>query len=238
MTTKPAERVDQRTPLSRRRILAAALRYIDQHGLDALSMRKLGTDLGVQGMSLYNHVANKNDLLDGVVEVLWLEIEAATTTRPDSPDQTDRSNRSDGIDWRGGVRAFAHAMRDVVRRHPNAAPLILSHQLMPQPALRLIQTHIATAVAEGIPERRAYDLLRTITSYALGSSLAEIQWGLRTSGCAPAVSDLLQPGTPGELAGVAEIFCGQAEPDQQFELGLDLMLRGIECAPDPAQQPR
>ena len=205
----------KRTPLSRRRILDAALQYIDTHGADALSMHKLGAELGVRGMSLYYYVASKDDLLDGVVELLWSEVEGAAPV-------TD--------DWRDGFRLFAHALRDVVRRHPYAAPLMTSQQVMPVPALRLVETHITAAIEGGAPQAQAYALLRTITSYALGSALAEVSWGIGGPGCAPRVGDLLRPGVPDKLAGVAEVFCGQSDPDAQFELGLDLMLRGIENA--------
>lgn len=203
----------QRTALSRRLILQTALRYIDEHGLEALSMHKLGAELGVKGMSLYNHVAGKDDVLDGVVEALWVEVESAAP-----PDQ----------DWRKGYRRLAHTLRDVVHRHPNAAPLITTRQTIGEPALRTVQAHITAATDGGMPEERAYALLRTITSYALGYALAYIGWGLGCSGCAPSVSDLLRPGVPDELASVAEIFCGQSDPDAQFELGLDLMIRGAE----------
>lgn len=178
-------------------------------------MHKLGAELGVKGMSLYNHVANKHDLLDGVVEVLWSEVESTATA---------------GSDWRESVRAFAHALRDVVRRHPNAAPLITSQQVMPEPALRVVLAQVTAATREGTQERHAYDLLRTITSYALGSAFAEVSWGLGGPGCAPAVSDLLRPGVRADLVDVADIFCGQHDADAQFKLGLDLMLRGIACA--------
>jgi TetR/AcrR family transcriptional regulator, tetracycline repressor protein len=95
---------------------------------------------------------------------------------------------------------------------------------MPTPALRSVQTQISAAIDAGVPEDYAYALLRTITSYALGYALAYVGWGLGFRGCAPTVSDLLRPGTPDELAEVAEVFCGRADPDAQFELALDLML--------------
>jgi TetR/AcrR family tetracycline transcriptional repressor len=205
--------IDRRAPLTRHRILDVALRYIDTHGLAALSMHKLGAELGVKGMSLYNHVANKDDLLDGVVETLWLEVERAAPAGPD---------------WRESLRSFAHALRNVVHQHPNAAPLITSQQIMPEPALRLVQAHITAPTKGGPTEEHAYALLRTVTSYALGSALAEVSWGMGVAGCAPAVGDLLRPGVPDELVGIAEIFCGHSDPDAQFELGLQLMLRGIE----------
>ncbi len=99
---------------------------------------------------------------------------------------------------------------------------------MPAPALRVIQAHITAATDGGRSEGDAYALLRTIVVYALGSTLTEVTWSVGQSGCAPAVGDLLRPGTPAELAAVADIFCGQHDPDAQFVLGLDLMLRGIE----------
>lgn len=213
VTQTAVQATDERIPLTRQRIVEAALRYIDDRGLDALSMHKLGAELGVKAMSLYNHVASKDDLLDGVVEVLFSEVESAAPA-------TD--------DWREGFRLFAHALRDVVRRHPYAAPLITSQQVIAVPALRVVQAHVTAAREADTPEEQSYALLRTITWYALGSALAEVSWGMGGPGCAAIVSDLLRPGVPDELVGVAKVYCGQSDPDAEFELGLDLMLRGLE----------
>ncbi len=202
--------------------MESALRYIDDHGLDALSMHKLGAELGVKGMSLYNHVANKDDLLDGVVELLFSEVERAAPA---------------GGDWREGLRAFAHALRDVVRRHPYAAPLITSQRTIPVPALRVVRAHLTSATSGGTPEAGAYALLRTITWYALGSGLVQVSWGMAERGCGPTVSDLLPPDVPEDLVGVAEVYCGQSDPDAEFELGLELMLRGIETSQPGAPRP-
>ncbi|PSL01651.1 TetR family transcriptional regulator [Haloactinopolyspora alba] len=211
MATTRAATDTGRAPLTRDRILRAALNYVDEHGLESLSMHKLGAELGVKGMSLYNHVAGKDDVLDGVVETLWTEVEDAAPPDPD---------------WHRGYRQFAHALRDVLHQHPNAAPLITARQVMPIPALRAVRAHITAAVDSGVAEDRAYELLRTLTSYALGHALAYLSWGLGCPGCVPSVRDLLRPGTPDDLAGVADVFCGQSDPDAQFELGLDLMIRG------------
>lgn len=190
-----------------------ALGLIDENGLDALSMHKLGAALDVKGMSLYHHVANKRDLLDGVVEAVWEEIEAAAPVLPD---------------WRAGLRSVANAVRNTVRRHPRAATLIFSQQLMPEPALRVVRTHVAALVAAGFAEQRAYDLLRTIWSYAFGSGFAEVTWDTADPACSVDVRRLLRPGTPEDLAAVADVFCGQSDANAQFELGLDLMLRGLD----------
>lgn len=211
MSTRTA-RTTSRPALSRSRVIDAALDRIDANGLDALSMHKLGAELGVKAMSLYNHVANKSDVLDGVVAALWNEVEMEAPAGPD---------------WRAGLESFAHAMRAMVRRHPNAAPLVFTQRVMPESALRVVQIHVGTLVAAGFEEAHAYDLARTVTSYVLGSAFAEVTWDLDQTACAPEVSDLLRPDTPEDLAAVAQIFCGQSDFDAQFELGLALMLDGI-----------
>lgn len=211
MSTKSPPAIGRRT-LTRARVVEQALRFIDEYGLDALSMHKLGAALDVKGMSLYHYVANKDDLLDGVVEALWEEVEAAA--RPVA-------------DWREGLRTLAHAVRAAVRRHPNAAPLVYSQQLMPQSALRTVQAHEEALVGAGFAETRAYDALRTIWSYAFGSAMAEVTWNTADPGCAVDVRRLLRAGTSEDLAAVADVFCGRSDADAQFELGVNLMLRGI-----------
>ncbi|WP_034271481.1 TetR/AcrR family transcriptional regulator [Haloechinothrix halophila] len=212
--TTTEHRVGQRAPLTRERIIDAALRYIDSHGLGELSMHKLGAELGVKAMSLYKHVVNKDDLLDGVVEQLWSEVEDAALV--------------DG-DWRKGYESFAYSLREMVHRHPGAAFLITSHGIMPASSLRCIQAHITAATDSGVSEERAYAWLRTITSFALGTAFNDVAWSSSQQECQPnTVAELVRPDVPPELVAVAEIFCGQADPDAQFELGLDLMLRGID----------
>lgn len=222
MSTQSLPATGRRTSLTRARIVESGLRFIDEHGLAALSMHKLGAALDVKGMSLYHHVANKDDLLDGVVEALWTEIAAEA---------------SPSANWRDSVRALAHAVRNVLRRHPNAAPLIYSQQHMPQPALRVVQAHVTALVAAGFDETLAYDLMRTIWSYAFGSAFAEITWTTAEPGCAVDVRQMLRPGTPEDLALVADVFCGQADMDAQFQLGLDLMLDGIDSPISTSQRP-
>lgn len=210
MTTKTSQITVRREPLSKERILRAALRYIDEHGLEKLSMHKLGAALGVEGMSLYNHVMNKGDVLDGVVQVLWEEIEETT--------EVDE-------DWRENYRRFARAIRDVLARHPRAVPLVPFRPVMSDASLRAVKRQITVAVDAGAGEEFAHALLRTVTSYAFGHAAIYTNWELACAACAPSITDLLRPDTPDELVAVAEVFCGQSDPDAQFELGLDRMLR-------------
>jgi AcrR family transcriptional regulator len=95
--------------LTRQRVLEAALQLIDREGLEGFSMRKLGAMLGVEAMSLYNHVESKGALFDGVIEVLVLQ-----AAYPEMPDATPRDEL-----W-----AYIHALRNVLRAHPQALPLV------------------------------------------------------------------------------------------------------------------
>ena len=113
--------VVERLPLSRERIVDTALRFIDDHGLDALSMRKLGAELGVEAMSLYNHVANKDDLLDAVSNALYTQV-------------LDTYGEPSG-DWRAKARRMAASYVEVASGHPQALSLLLSPS--PQSPARL-----------------------------------------------------------------------------------------------------
>jgi AcrR family transcriptional regulator len=101
MATRAPETTKRRVPLNRERVLRAAIALADQGGFESLTMRKLAKELGVEAMSLYNHVANKDDLLDGMVDLVFAEIE---------PPATD-------IDWKTAMRRRAISTREVLARH-------------------------------------------------------------------------------------------------------------------------
>src|SRR5690349_14387767 len=107
---KTTRRKAGRAPLTRDRVLRAALRMADEDGIDALSMRNLAQALKVEAMSLYNHVANKEDLLDGLVELVASEIEVPSI----------------GGDWRASMRRRAISAHAVLMRHPWASMLLVS----------------------------------------------------------------------------------------------------------------
>jgi AcrR family transcriptional regulator len=101
MATRAPETTKRRVPLNRERVLRAAIALADQGGFESLTMRKLAKELGVEAMSLYNHVANKDDLLDGMVDLVFAEIE---------PPATD-------VDWKTAMRRRAISTREVLARH-------------------------------------------------------------------------------------------------------------------------
>jgi len=101
MTAKTKKTRPKRTPLSRERVLRAAIALADERGAQELTMRKLAQDLGVEAMSLYNHVASKDDLLDGMIDIVFSEIEAPSA----------------GRDWKAELRKRAVSTREALNRH-------------------------------------------------------------------------------------------------------------------------
>lgn len=212
-----------RPSLNRERVLGAALAYADRHGLEALSMHKLGVGLGVKAMSLYNHVKDKDDVLDGLVELLWCEVAAAM------PELTD---------WRSAMRQLARSLRAVVHRHPHVAPLVMSRQLMPEPALEVCETYLAVMREGGVPEECAVAFLRTVFAYGFGHALAELSClpggSADGSDCDEVarlrrVTTMVPAHVPDHLVRVALKVCGDCDMQAQFAIGLDLMIRGLEA---------
>src|SRR3954452_22945253 len=113
-----ATEAQPRRPLTRERILQAALEVADEQGIESVTMRKLGQLLGFEAMSLYNHVSNKNDVLDGILELVLDGIPdlALAETEPPSPEE----------DWVAAIRHSACSVHAALRRHPWAAPLLMS----------------------------------------------------------------------------------------------------------------
>jgi AcrR family transcriptional regulator len=220
-----------RAPLSREQILRAALAHVDEMGLDALSMHKLGARLGVKAMSLYNHVDGKDGLLDGLVHLLWSDIELLWS-------DMEPRGASDG-DWRERLRRLAQAARETIRRHPQAAPLLMSRPVLPASALRLFGAQLDGLEGAGFQRRRAVEIVRAFVGYAIGSALSELCWWCATMaaeselGRLRRVSQLIPDDVPQDLLAVAMDVCAECDLDGQFDLGLDLMLQGLRPPLEP-----
>lgn len=206
-----------RAPLSRQQVLRAAVEYVDQHGLDALSMHRLGAALGVRAMSLYKHVASKDDVLDGIVGVLWAEIPVEPSTS----------------DWREVARLLAGSLRDLVRRHPHAGPLLTSRGALPEHALRVCDAHLRVMRAGGVPEQCAVALLRSIVTYGIGHALAELSFPQFADtddeiGRFRRITALLPASASDDLVRTAMLICCDCDMDAEFDIGVDLMVRGLD----------
>ncbi|WP_328399225.1 TetR/AcrR family transcriptional regulator C-terminal domain-containing protein [Streptomyces sp. NBC_00390] len=151
---------EDREPLSRARIVEAALEIIDEEGVDGLSMRRIAARLGVQAMSLYNHVQSKADILDGVTEYITTEM---------------RMPRRMTGDWEDGVRSIAYGFRQAALRHPRAGELVLMRQLSTPTALAPVDTMLAMMLEHGFGEAAAVHALRLFVSFQVGSLLQEFR---------------------------------------------------------------
>ncbi len=157
MTSRSAGARASRTPLSRDRVLHAAVALADESGLDALSMRKLGEAVGVEAMSLYGHVANKDDLLDGMIDVVFGEV--------------DLPSAEDG--WKTAMRRRATSVRRVLSRHRWAIGLMESRATPGPASLRLHDAVLGCLREGGFSIEMAIQAYSVQDAYIYGFALQE-----------------------------------------------------------------
>lgn len=210
----------QRPPLSRQRALEAAVAVADTDGLAALTMRRLAQDLGVEAMSLYHHVANKDDILDGMVDLVFSEIAIPP----------------DDVDWKTALRVRSHSVRSALTRHPWAVAVIESRAT---PGVANLRHHDAVlgclrGAGFSIPlTAHAYSVL---DAYIYGFVLQEIQLPFDSGGGVQETTGAILDAMPlsdyphlAELAMEHVMKPGYAYADE-FDYGLDLVLDGLESA--------
>ncbi len=209
-----------REPLDPDRIVAAALRILDTEGLDALTIRRLATELGAGAMTLYWHVQNKDELLDLVADRVTAEIAIP----------------SDGS-WRERAEAMALAFRDVLLRHPAAIPFMSDRPILGPGALRVMDAALGVFRAAGFSDDDAADAYFTVSNYVSGF-------------CTWQAVAVRLPGQPGatqrDAGAMAREYVGRlpadrypnlvplaprmfgASLDQRFRFGLESLLDGLE----------
>ena len=218
MRRRPTREERRRTPLNRERVLRAALGLADRGGLEALSMRNLGQALGVEAMSLYNHVAGKEDVLDGLVDIVFSEIEI----------------RCDGGDWKTAMRERAISARQALARHRWAVGLMES-RTHPGPAnLRHHDTVLRCLREAGFSLELAAHAYSALDSYIYGFALQQIGLPFDTGEEAAQIAETIMRGFPGaDYPYLAELATGHVmKPGYsyatEFEYGLDLLLEGLD----------
>jgi AcrR family transcriptional regulator len=147
-----------REPLSRHRIVAAALELLDRHGAAGLSMRTLADEMHTAATSLYRHVHNKGELLDLAVDALMAEVELP----------------ADDVDWQTGLRTVARNVRAVLLRHRDAALLRGTRLAIGPNTLRVMEWVCSRLLDAGFSEEDAADVAATIFNYTIGSVLGEV----------------------------------------------------------------
>src|SRR5437764_8781093 len=211
---------EPRTPLSRERVLRAAVALADESGIDSLTMRKLGEALGVEAMSLYNHVANKVDLLDGMVDLVFSEI--------DLP--------AGGADWKTSMRQRAASIRQALVRHPWAIGLMES-RTSPGPAtLRHHDAVIGSLRRGGFSIEMTAHAYAVLDSYIYGFALQEASLPFDTAEETADVAQMIfKQLPPDEYPHLTELTVEHVlqpgyDYGDEFEFGLDLILDGLERA--------
>jgi AcrR family transcriptional regulator len=207
-----------RAPLSRERVLRAALVLADRGGIESLTMRRLGEELQVEAMSLYNHVANKEDILDGIVDLVFGEI-AVPPAR---------------ADWKPAMRERAVSAHEALLRHPWATSLMQS-RTKPGPAtLRHHDSVLGSLRQAGFTLVMAAHAVSVIDGYIYGFALQQMNMPLRTpEQVAEVGQNILRQLPVDEYPHLAEMIVGHAmQPGydyaEEFEFGLDLILDGLE----------
>jgi AcrR family transcriptional regulator len=218
-----ATQTEPRLPLSRDRILQAALELVDKGGIESLTMRKLGQALGFEAMSLYHHVADKDDVLDGILDLVLGESE------PPSP----------AGDWDAAVRTSAISVHEALRRHPWSCTLLMSPGRVRPARLRYMDLLLGRLREAGFSAETTYHAYHVLDGHIFGFSL----WETSHTYTAEEVSNF--------EAKFAQMITADAYPylnehAQQhfsegphrevsaFELGLDLIIDGLKKIRDTA----
>jgi len=224
-TTRPAAR---RLPLTRGRVLETALGLADQGGLEALSMRKLGQALGVEAMALYYHFANKERVLDGIVDLAFGEIDLPAI----------------GAEWKSAMRRRAISLRDALLRHRWAIGLMESRTHPGPASLRHHDAVIGCLRAAGFDMTMAAHAYSVLDGYIYGFALTKMNLPFEdTADITELAQSMLEPFRPGEYPNLADFITEVAmqpgyDYGHEFEYGLDLILNGLERAQVVAAAPK
>lgn len=221
MATATVRSAKRRLPLSRERVLRAGVRLADREGIDSLSMRRLGQELGVEAMSLYNHVANKEEILDGIVDVIVGEIDPPIS----------------GADWKATMRTRVLAARQVLLRHKWASTVIASRVNVTPAMMGYMDSICGILRKGGFSVDMTHHALHIMGSRILGfvqelyddsEKLAEspeiAAMMLQMAGQYPYLTELAT-----QVSHDEESIVGSGCDDQvEFEIALDLILDGLD----------
>ena len=220
MTTRVKRAGARRVPLSRDRVMRAGLALADEGGLESLTMRRLGQELGVEAMALYRHVANKGDLIDGLVDLVFAQVDLPSA----------------GADWKGAMRRRAISLRDVLARHRWAIGFMES-RANPGPAGLLHHDAVIGSLrAGGFTMELTAHAYSVLDGYIYGFALTTMNLPFETDDdVAEVAQTMLQPFPAGAYPNLVAFITDHAmkpgyDYGDEFEYGLDLILDGLERA--------
>ncbi|MGW7357986.1 TetR/AcrR family transcriptional regulator [Streptomyces sp. NPDC054802] len=221
--------------LNRERVLATALEVVDREGLGALSMRRLGAELGVEAMALYRYADGKEALLDGLVEALYLELEDMLATEPRDAEAPTANASRESPAWRAELHRIARETYSVALRHPHAVPLLATRMLAvplarrPPAVLRDHERVLTLLQQAGLDDAAAARTHRAYTAWLLGYVFVE----LRSMVDAPDESDPAfrlglhrMPAQELPRLRAATAYLAEREGPEGLAAGLDALLDG------------
>jgi AcrR family transcriptional regulator len=206
--------------LTRERVLDAAIKLADQGGIESLSMRKLGQELGVEAMALYYHFANKDEVIDGIVDIVFSEIDLPGTA----------------ADWRTAMRRRSISVRDAMARHRWAIGLMESRRNPGPASLRHHDAMIGSFRSAGFDIAMAAHAYSLLDAYVYGFALTKMSLPFETTAeVADVAQTMLEPFPLGAYPHLVEFITEHAmkpgyDYGDEFEYGLDVVLDGIERA--------
>jgi len=205
-----------REHLSKERILQTAFRVADEGGVEAISMRRLATDLGVQAMSLYNHVPNKDSILDGLVELVVREIEVPSFGDP----------------WKEAMRRRASSAHQTLLRHPWAILTLMTRANAGPAMLRYVNATLGCLRLAGFSYKVADRAWNAMDNHVYGYTLQEVNFPFDAPEYAEAARNFLPQIATDEYPYFTELATLIAERRysgvHDFDFGLDLILDGLE----------
>jgi AcrR family transcriptional regulator len=210
----------RRDRLTRERVLRVAMDIADRGGLEALSMRKLGQALGVEAMAFYHHFANKDEIVDGLIDLVFDEVEIDAT----------------GRDWRETMRRRALSLRAALSRHPWSVGLMESRRRPGPSNLRHHDAVIGTLLAGGFSMAGAAHAYSLLDSYIYGFALTKLNLPFRSAEqVSDVAAEMLQPFPADQYPNLVAFITQHAlrpgyDYDEEFEPGLELVLDAIARA--------
>ena len=206
-----------RTPLTRERVLTGAVAVADATGIAGLTIRSLAQELGVKPMSVYHHVANKEQILDGIVDIVFGEIELPSASG----------------DWRPEISRRAHSARVVLRRHPWAIGLLETRTSPGHATLRHHNAVLGALRAGGFSVELTAHAYALLDSYVYGFALQEATLPFNDQSVEEVAAPMMEAFESGDFPHLLELVTEHAlKPGydfaDEFEFGLELVLDGLE----------
>lgn len=196
--------------LSREKILTVAVRLADRDGLDLVTMRRLGQALGVEAMSLYKHVQNKDAILDGILERVLAEVALPQA----------------GLDWEKELRRTTRSLHEALARHPWACTLVMAPASSPnalESRIRYIEALLRTLRKAGFTPEQAYYGYHALDSHAVGFTIWELGHAVPDNTVSEQLTRQFESGAYPYLLEHAQQH-GVDHPQSSFEFGLDLII--------------